>query len=328
MGLTSRFLSKKWLSSKLINRFPDFALRIDPNGSIAIEASSACNIRCLCCLVGNKAIEGHNMSVEMFVKILDLLPPHIRLLSFSHRGDPTMNPDLPRMLNLAYRRGLRTDVYTNGLRLDRHVSELVESGVSTIRIDLDGASEESYGRYRIGSDFEKVKANIEGLVDARSKSNGKFPKRIIIICVVSAFNEHEITEIQDMAKSLGVDELLFKTAIINYGTKFYNDVGAQSEMSPANEAYRRGVRPKGFVCPFLRRGVILYNGDLLICTMDFEGAYVIGNILQEGSFSKVFHSKRARAIRREIVKQAGSLCKSCAVVAHNHYMESISRKFA
>lgn len=330
MRLTKKIInkSKRLLSSKLIRSFPDLALRINPIATVSIEASSACNIHCLCCPIGNNVIEGHNMLLDDFAKILDLLPSHIKGLDFSHRGDPTMNPDFPKMVNLAYKRGLRTDVYTNGLILDKYVPDLVESGLSTIRIDLDGATEKSYLSYRIGSNFEKVKSNIRFLVDSRSKSKGKFPKKIIMICVVSSFNEHEIPEIQNMAESLGVDELLFKTAIINYGTKFYHDIPSQQQIAPRNKAYHRAKRSKDFICPFLRRGAILYNGDLLICCPDFEGEYLLGNILKENSFEKVFYSKKASLFRKQILKQAGSLCKTCAVIGENHYMKSISREFA
>ena len=320
-------INRRRLSKKLMRISPNLALHISPIRSIAIETSSSCNIHCLCCPVGNKLIEGHNMSLDDFAKIVDLLPSHIKLLSFSHRGDPTMNPCFPEMVNLAYKRGLRTDIYTNGLALDKYVPDLIESGLTSIRIDLDGASEHSYLSYRIGSNFEKVKSNISLLVDARSKSKGKFPERIRIICVVTAFNENEIPEIQSMAESLGVDEILFKTAIKNYGTKYYNDISSQQEIAPANKAYRRAKRPKNFICPALWRGAILYNGDLQICTADFEGEYVIGNILREKSFEKVFYSKKARSIRKRIIQQNATLCKTCAVIARDHFMKSINRKF-
>ncbi len=321
-------INRRRLSTKLMGISPNLALHISPIKSIAIEASSACNIRCLCCPVGNKAVEGRNMSPGDFANILDLLPPHIKLLSFSHRGDPTMNPRFPEIVNLAFKRGLETDIYTNGLTLDKYITDLVESGLTSIRIDLDGASEHSYLNYRIGSNFERVKSNVRLLVEARSKSKEKFPKKIRIMCVVTAFNENEIPEIQSMAESLGVDEVLFKTAITNYGTKFYRDISLQKGIAPANKAYRRAKRPKNFICPALWRGAILYNGDLQICTADFEGEYVIGNILREKSFEKVFYGKKARSIREQIIKQNAPLCKTCAVIDKDHFMKGINRKFA
>jgi len=320
--------SKNWIASKLIWHFPDWALRLKPSLSISIEASCACNIRCLCCPIGNKHVEGHNMEMEDFEKILDLLPPYLRRLDFSHRGDPTMNPRFVDMVRLAHQKGFHTDIYTNGLILDQYIPDLVESGLDIIRIDCDGATEQSYLNYRIGSDYEKVKSNIRSLVESRAHSQGKFPKRIYMICVVSAFNENEIPQIQDLAKQLGVDKLLFKSAIINYGTKYYHDEAKQDSIAPQNPEFRRGQRPEEFICPFLRRGAILYNGDLQICTADFEGKYILGNILKENSFEKVYFSRKANAIRKKIVNQTGEICKTCCVVGEGHYIESISRDFS
>ncbi len=316
-----------WLSHKLMRFSPEASLRLYPAKSLSIEASSACNIHCLCCPVGNKAIEGHTMPLDAFKRIIDLLPSHVKRLDFSHRGDPTMNPQFPKMVNYAHKRGLTTDVYTNGLILDRYIPELVESGLDILRVDLDGASAQSYLKYRIGSDFEKVKSNIRLLVEARARSKGKFPRKIYIICVVSAFNEHEISEIQSMAESMGVEKLLFKTAIINYGAKYYHAMPEQQKrIVPLNKAYRRGVRPKGFVCKFLWQGAILYNGDLQVCTADFEGEYILGNILKENSFEKVYYSRKANTIRKQVIKLDG-LCKECAVVGKNHYIPDISKTY-
>ncbi len=317
----------KFISKSIMSYSTDMALSVYPGNSIAIELSSACNINCLCCPVGNKVIGGNNMSPEIFRKIIQLLPANIKLLSFSHRGDPTMNPDFPEIIRMAHAKGYATDLYTNGLLLDRYIDRLMGSGLSAIRIDLDGASEESYLKYRIGSNFEKVKANIKLLVKARNTSAGNYPKKIIIICVVSSFNEHEIKQIQDIASGLGVDQLLFKTAIVNYGTKFYNDVSSQKSIAPKETSYQRGARSKRFICPFLWRGAIQYNGNLQICTADFEGRYILGNILQEGSFEKVFFSDKATKLRRAIVGQKAPLCGACCVTGHNHYIKDISQDY-
>ena len=148
-----------------------------------------------------------------------------------------------------------------------------------------------------------------------------------MICVVSAFNENEISDIQKMAEDLGVDEVLFKTMYINYGTKYYHDAATQKKIAPKNKAYRRAIRAKDFLCPFLWRGSILYNGDLQLCTCDFEGEYVLGNILKENSFEKVYYNQRANSLRKQVVNHTGSLCKACAVVGSNHYIPSINKKF-
>jgi radical SAM protein with 4Fe4S-binding SPASM domain len=295
--------------------------------SVSIELTSACNIKCFCCPVGNGVVEPRHMSMGDFKAIVDLLPKEVRQLDFSHRGDPTMNPNLVSMIEYASSRGLKTDMYTNGMLLDRYAHELVRSGLTRIRIDLDGASQESYGQFRIGGDFERVRSNVELLVEEREKAGSDSSLRIILICVVTVFNEHEIPAIREMAEALGVDRLLFKAAAINYGTKYYRDEDEQKGIAPKNPEFRRAGRKEDFVCPFLRRGAILHNGDLLVCTCDFEGKLCLGNILEEGSFEKVFFSSQAEKVRRSILDETEPLCQSCPVSGENHYLEEISCKF-
>lgn len=317
----------KTLTTPLMRRNPELALRVHPPRSLSIEVSSVCNIDCLCCPVGQGAIEKGLMDPGDFRKIVDLLPSHVKQLDFSHRGDPTTHSRLAEMVGYAHGRGLRTDVYTNGLVLDRHVEGLVEAGVTTVRIDLDGARKESYESYRIGSDFERVRANIRALVEARRSSGGRFPENIYIICVLSAFNENEVSSIQAIAEELGADAVLFKSAIPNYGSSYYNDPGVQDDIVPKNEAYWRQRRDDSFLCPFLWRGCILHDGGFIMCTADFEAKYLVGNVLEEGSFEKVFYGEPARAMRRKIVAGSERQCRECAVVAENHYLPEISRKF-
>lgn len=305
---------------------PEFALKICPPSGLAIELSSSCNLKCVCCPVGQRKIPSGNMSFADFKTIVALLPKSVMRINFSHRGDPTMNPDFPEMVHYAHRRGFFTDIYTNGLLLDRYTDRLLESGLTTLRVDLDGAIQESYENYRIGSDFYRVKDNLKRLVQRRALDKSRYPQKIYIICVVSSLNEHEITAMQNMARELGVDGILFKTAITNYGTKYYNDEILQNGLLPKNKELRRPKRSKDFICPFLWRGSILYNGDVIMCTADFEGSYLIGNLLRENSFAKIFHGTIAQKIRIKIL-ESRELCETCAVVDENHYLKKISVEF-
>jgi MoaA/NifB/PqqE/SkfB family radical SAM enzyme len=325
--MTARRPFRKTISAKLMPISPELALRICPPTTMSIELTSRCNIRCLCCPVGQGKIESGNMSMADFRSIIGLLPRHIEQIDFSHRGDPTMNRNLSEMVEYAHRCGFKTELYTNGLVLDKHVDALVRSGLTTIRVDLDGASSQSYEQYRIGSDFERVRSGVRRLVEARRESGGRYPEKIYLLCVVSAFNEREVPAIQEMARDLGVDGVLFKSAITNYGSKYYRDRKIQDDIAPVDERFRRPQRSAGFICPFLWRGAILFNGEFIMCTADFEGAYTIGNILEANSYDDVFYGKKARDIRRRIMKGDRGLCRNCAVVSENHYIADISRTF-
>ncbi len=56
-------------------------------------------------------------------------------------GEPTLHPDLPWIVSEARRRGLATNLTTNGTLLDRHYAPLVAAGLDSLSISIDGLPE-------------------------------------------------------------------------------------------------------------------------------------------------------------------------------------------
>ena len=53
-------------------------------------------------------------------------------------------------------------ISTNGLPLDESkISRLAESGIDEITFSVDGADQQTYGRYRQGGNFAKLLKNID-----------------------------------------------------------------------------------------------------------------------------------------------------------------------
>ena len=104
----------------------------------------------------------YHMSVDFFAALLRQLREEgvqwIRFVHFEGRGDPLMNPGLGEMIATTrahYPRAL-TMVTTHGSYPYR--PWLVESGLDVLRLSVDGATPESYRRYRVGGDLECVLA--------------------------------------------------------------------------------------------------------------------------------------------------------------------------
>ena len=58
------------------------------------------------------------------------------------------------------------------------------------------------------------------------------------------------------------------------------------------------------------------------------GEFRLGNLLEEGSYKKLFYGPRAKAMRKRILSGASSLCRSCGVVDYDHYIPEVSLRFA
>ncbi|RPJ66215.1 MAG: radical SAM protein, partial [Acidobacteria bacterium] len=95
-----------------------------------------CNIVCRSCY--NTAPPGMKTLQEVSEE-LDLLMSIRRLDSVSILGgEPTLHPDLAAIASLIRRRGLRVELFTNGLLLDeRLASTLADAGVDTIALHIE-----------------------------------------------------------------------------------------------------------------------------------------------------------------------------------------------
>lgn len=94
---------------------------------------------------------------------------------------------------------------------DDNARKTIESGLDRLIISIDGTTQETYQQYRIGGSLEKVIKGAENMVKWKNKLKSKTPHLIFQFLVVKP-NEHQIKEVQQLAKSIGIDEVVYKTA--------------------------------------------------------------------------------------------------------------------
>ena len=85
----------------------------------------------------------------------------------------------------------------------------MRSGIDTLIVSVDGATQETYEHYRAGGSLEKVKQGIRNLAAAKKRLRRKTPF-IYIQFLVMRHNEHEIPAMEQLARELEVDKLLRK----------------------------------------------------------------------------------------------------------------------
>lgn len=225
------------------------------------------------------------------------------------------------MIEYAHNKGFYTLISTNGCLIHQYLPELLQCGLDRIDIAIDGATQKTQSKYRIGSNLDVIKNNIRRLVILRPL-NSKL--KIVIQTVVSSNNENQIKLIQDMAKNLGVDEIKFKSLATNLGGSYISSKNEQMTLLPKNNEYhRKGT--KNLICAFLWESVILWNGDVSICCTDYHGDYVAGNLLRS-SFNEVMYNDAYLIYRKNIVKKGLALCYNCPITG-DFWLDKISIKF-
>jgi radical SAM protein with 4Fe4S-binding SPASM domain len=176
---------------------------------IQIEVTGACNLACQMCLVRYRpklAKREGAMCFHVFKSIVDDLP-ELEKLTLQGLGEPLLAPDFAEMVEYACSRGIRVGFNTNGTFLTRERAEqLVRAGVDWLHVSLDGATKETYEAIRDGSDFDKVRRNIAGLVEVRRKHGAGHPT-IQLVFVAMRRNLHELTALVRLAAELGVESV-------------------------------------------------------------------------------------------------------------------------
>ncbi|MBN1621584.1 MAG: SPASM domain-containing protein [Endomicrobiales bacterium] len=228
--------NRKLINSQIINgeheitAFP-YQMFIDP--------SNLCNLKCPFCANfarrNNYLKEGTNplMSFDVFKKIIDETGPYLTKIIFGDKSEPLVNKDIYRMISYVKKYDIYCLLSTNfNLFEKKHAEELVLSGLDCIHIGFEGTNQESYSRYRVGGNFNKVIENIKALVETKKKLKSKTP-HLQWAYVVFKHNEEEIDAAIKMSKDLEMDGFGCIPADI------YNIQENYKEWLPKNEKYTK-----------------------------------------------------------------------------------------
>ena len=128
---------------------------------LTVEASTACNLACPACLTGagERGREGGHLSVALYEGIIDELGDYLFEVELHNWGEPFMNKHIDEFVRLAAAKGVGTVLSTNfSLAFDADRAEaLVEAGLTTLAVSLDGASQETYEPYRVNGTFQRAR---------------------------------------------------------------------------------------------------------------------------------------------------------------------------
>lgn len=286
--------------------------------SISIEPTTSCNLRCPECPSGLRAFTRPTgmMKKELFESIIAQLAPSLSYLIFYFQGEPYLHPQLLEMVQGAAKRNIYTATSTNAHYLnDEAARRTVESGLDRLIISIDGTTQETYQSYRVGGNLEKVIEGTKNILRWKKQLKSKTPHVIFQFLVVRP-NEHQINDVQALAKELGVDEVKLKTAQIY---EFENG----SDLIPVNERYSR--YEKGAAGKYaIKNGlldecwkmwhscVVTWDGRVVPCCFDKDAHYVLGDLTRQ-SFDEIWKGKAYDEFRQSLFTSRSQIemCRNC-----------------
>ncbi len=324
------FLSKKMTIRKLWNIF---LLRISyilsrilkrpfmmgKPMAISIEPTTACNLRCPECPSGLRSFTRPtgNLGMANFNGMIDSLYGTACYLNLYFQGEPYLNKHFFEMIAYAHQKGIFTATSTNAHFLDdQNAKNTVLSRLDKLVISIDGADQESYVKYRIGGDLDKVLEGINQVKKWKNKLKAQRPLLVLQFIVLKT-NQHQINEIQRIASKIGVDQLVLKTAQIY-------DYEKKKDLIPDNPAWRRyqlqsdgSFRIKNDLSNHCWRmwssSVITWDGRIVPCCFDKDATHQMGQ-LQQQSFDQIWYGEKYNSFRKQILRSRNKIeiCSNCS----------------
>lgn len=288
--------------------------------SVSFEPTTSCNLRCPECPSGLRAFTRPTgmLKENFFTQTIDELHKDLLYLVFYFQGEPYLNPDFLSMVRYASGKGIYTATSTNGHYLnDENARRTVESGLDRLIISIDGATQETYQQYRVGGQLRKVVEGARNIVAWKKKLGSRTPYIFFQFLVVKP-NEHEVKDIQQLARACGVEEVRFKTAQV------YDYANDPNGLIPANNKFSRYKKDADGQYQ-LKHGlsnhcwrlwhatVITWDGMVVPCCFDKDAQHKMGD-LKGMPFREIWHNKEYVRFRTQILdsRKNIAICSNCS----------------
>jgi radical SAM protein with 4Fe4S-binding SPASM domain len=222
-----------------------------PAVDVTMDLTAKCPLRCIQCrkTYDETPDTQHDMDFDLFRKIASEVLPHARNVMLSSAGEPMMARHFFDAIDLTRQYTVQEIGFTSsGAHLNRRRAEqIVDLGVDRAGFSVDGATAEVYNAIRVGSDFDRVMANLRQLVAYKREKQTHLPI-IRLNFVMMRRNIDHLPAMIDLAADLGAEEVLCQHMIVfNAATKaeslLLDKERSNRAVSEARQrAERRGIR--------------------------------------------------------------------------------------
>ena len=169
--------------------------------NIYLYVTERCQLRCGHCYMGDRLERGLTLTFDRAIDIIKycrrLGGEYITFLG----GEPTLHPDLPRMVDFAIESGYKQIMINSNGLLERTIDRIAPEKLYYISFSLDGATAETHDEVRGAKTFEKTLPCIRRTVSAGYQ--------VRLITTISKINIHEAASMLELADELGVQMLNF-----------------------------------------------------------------------------------------------------------------------
>jgi MoaA/NifB/PqqE/SkfB family radical SAM enzyme len=216
---------------------------------IYLEPTNICNLNCSTCMrhVWDEPL-GY-MSQDIFEKVLAALNSYRQVypytplpgVFFGGFGEPLFHPEILDMIRRVRAMGAPVELITNGVLLDLEITNtLIETGVDTLWVSIDGATPQSYQDVRLGDALPLVLENLARLRDRRFVLGSQRPQ-LGIAFVAMRRNIQDLPEILQTGIRLGASRFSISNVLAHTPELRQEILYAQSQYNGAYSPERLSI---------------------------------------------------------------------------------------
>lgn len=302
---------------------------------LEIEVTTRCNLKCAMCEHTYWDEPDRDMSFEEFKGIIDQFP-RLKWIGLTGIGESFINKDFMKMLRYVKSKNIFVELYDTFYFIDEKIAkELIETRVDRLFVSIDAATEETYERIRVGSNFERVTNNVSNLFRLKREIKAYFPE-VLFHYIVSKGNLNEIPQYIRLVHSLAKGEnvaIQFTRMLHEFGEveNLFVEIPEEIIQAANGKASQLGVKvtwnadvpsvkPPVTKCTEWIMPFIFVTGHVIPCCSgneaghrDFQKETALGNVFEQ-SFKEIWHSEKYKTLRRMLRQgQVPLPCRNCCL---------------
>lgn len=264
--------------------------------TIEITTKIGCKVNCKFCpqstliqkYFENDVDRASVMSLETFSECLNKLPQNCMLM-FCGMSEPLLNPECLEMMRLAVSSNRTVDLYTTLVGADASLIEQL-SKIPFGFVVLHLADKYGYANIPVSDEYYKM---VEMLVNQKRKDGRPF----VNMCNAQAEPDEKLLEICE-----GKYEIF---------TTMTDRAGNLNDPRLLKKEGLSGPLSCSLCGPKLDHNILLPDGTLLLCCMDYGMKHVLGNLL-ENSYEEILNGNEAARVKRAMLGGEDALCRHCS----------------
>ncbi len=296
--------------------------------NVLLEPINYCNLSCPVCSTARigKDIQ-RLMTLDEYKGIINQLPAETNV-SLYHYGESFLHPDIFEMISLAKKRNLNVYMHSN-LNIDKSIiPKIAKSGIDLISASIDGASKETYEKFRKKGNYELAWSNFLELDRLKKEYNADFT--LAWQFIVNKNNEHEMDKAVEILKSMKSSPRIsfipmgFREEMPDY-YQFSKEqlMVLYAKWLPQNKEYhnpyiKNNLNPPvidNTICNFLFDTMLITaNGDVLPCCFTYQKKHSFGNAF-ENPLIEIWNNKAYQDSRKfffdKSYNECNTICAQC-----------------